>query len=559
MNLNLSHRLASAGLGLTLTCGVFAATSYDIPASVDAVARHEINPGTLAAPIRYLASDALEGRGPASRGDTLARLYLATELETLGYQPAGTNKSWQQEFDIVGTTAHLPATWSFQTKGGNVDFKLSDDYIAGSGVQKDSAGFDNAELVFVGYGIEAPEYKWDDFKGVDVKGKVLVMLNNDPDWDSKLFAGNTRLYYGRWTYKYESAARHGAAGVILIHTTPSAGYPWQVVQSSWGGEQFELPAEDEPRIQLKGWATEDAVKRLVKAGGFNLDALVKSAKSRGFKPVSLGIRTSIHVENKVSRVRTANVAGVLPGGDVKLKDEVVIYSAHHDHFGIGAPDKTGDTIYNGAEDNASGCAQLLAIARAFAALPERPRRSVMLLFVAGEEQGLLGSKYYATHPTVPAGKIAANINYDGGNFLGRTRDLTQVGMGKSSLDALVKALVEKQGRTLVPDQFPDKGYYYRSDQFSFAKIGVPAIYFDEGTDFIGKPKDWGRHEKEEWTEHVYHQPSDEIDDTWVFDGMIEDAMVGFEAGWLIAQADQMPVWNKGDEFEAARQKALAAK
>ena len=533
-----------------------AAPSFDIPAAVSKVAKAEITSATLRAPIRYLASDELEGRGPATRGDALARLYLATQLEQLGFQPAGDKGSWEQTVDVVGVTAKLPATWNFTGKNGEVALKLSDDYIAGSGVQEPVAEIKDAGLVFVGYGIEAPEYKWDDFKGVDVRGKVLVMLNNDPDWDPKLFAGNTRLYYGRWTYKYESAARHGAAGVIIVHTTPSAGYPWQVVQSSWGGEQFELPAENEPRIQLKGWATEDSVRRLVKAGGADLDKLVAAAKKRSFKPVPLNLRTSIKFGNTVSRVRTANVAGVLPGSDPKLKDEVIIYSAHHDHFGIGDPDSTGDKIYNGAEDNAAGCAQLLAMARAFAALPERPRRSVMMLFVAGEEQGLLGSKYYSLHPTWAAGKIAANINYDGGNNRGRTRDLTQLGMGKSSLDAIAKARVEAQGRVLVADQFPDKGYFYRSDQFSFAKIGVPALYFDGGTDFIGKPPGWGKQEAEKWTEHVYHQPSDELDDTWVFDGMIEDAMVGFETGWLVAQADEMPAWNPGDEFEAARKKAL---
>jgi Zn-dependent M28 family amino/carboxypeptidase len=535
------------------------APSVAIPDAVAATARAQITAGALEAPIRFLASDALEGRGPATRGDTLARLYLASQLRGLGYLPGGDNGGWEQSFDIVGVTAQLPAVWSFAGKSGNVELKLSADYIAGSGVQSPSAAISDAELVFVGYGIEAPEFKWDDFKGVDVKGKVLVMLNNDPDWDPKLFAGKTRLYYGRWTYKYESAARHGAAGVIIVHTAPSAGYPWQVVQSSWGGEQFELPAEGEPRIQVKGWATEDASRRLMKAGGFELDKLVAAAKSRSFKPVKLGLRTSIRFDNKVSRVRTANVAGLLPGSDPKLKDEVVIYSAHHDHFGIGEPDSTGDRIYNGAEDNASGCAQVLAIARAFAALDPGPRRSVLMLFVAAEEQGLLGSKYYSAHPTVAPGRIAANINYDGGNYRGRTRDLTQIGAGKSSLDALAQALAQKQGRTLVPDQFPDKGYYYRSDQFSFAKIGVPALYFDKGYDYIGKPAGWGKQDQEHWTEHVYHQPSDEIDDTWVFDGMIDDAMLGFEAGWLIAQADAMPTWNPGDEFEAARKKALAAK
>ena len=341
-----------------------------------------------------------------------------------------------------------------------------------------------------------------------------------------------------------------------MHTTPSAGYPWQVVQSSWGGEQFELPAEGEPRIQLKGWATEAAARRLVKAGGKDLDKLVAAARNRNFRPVSLGLHTSIRLDNKIARVRTANVAGLLRGSDPRLKNEVVIFSAHHDHFGIGQPDATGDKIYNGAEDNASGCAQVLAIARAMAALPQRPRRSVLVLFVAGEEQGLLGSRYYSLHPTFAPGMIAANINYDGGNFRGRTRDLTFIGYGKSSLDAIARTLVERQGRTLVPDQFPDRGFYYRSDQFSFAKIGVPALYFDRGTDYIGKPPGWGKTQQEQWEEHTYHQPSDQIDDTWVFDGMIEDAQVGFYAGWLVAQAEAMPTWNAGDEFEAARKNAL---
>jgi len=562
--MNLKSFSGAAALALVTFAAAQAATpSFDIPREVAAVAKAQITAPVLSAPIRFLASDELEGRGPATRGDALARRYLATELESLGYLPGGENGTWEQTVDVVSVTAKLPPVWSFQAKGGSIDLKWSEDYIAGSGVQQPSAAIDDAGLVFVGYGIEAPEYKWNDFKGVDVRGKVLVMLNNDPDWDPKLFAGNARLYYGRWTYKFESAARHGAAGVIIVHTTPSAGYPWQVVQSSWGGAQFELPAEDEPRIQLRGWATEDAVRRLVKAGGADLDKLVAAAKTRGFKPVPLNLRTSIRFGNEISRVRTANVAGLLPGSDSKLKDEVVIYSAHHDHFGIGPPlkegDKTGDKIYNGAEDNAAGCAQVLAIARAMAALPERPRRSMLMLFVAGEEQGLLGSKYYSLHPTFAPGKIAANINYDGGNYRGRTRDLTQIGVGKSSLDGIAKALVEAQGRVLVPDQFPDKGYYYRSDQFSFAKIGVPALYFDDGYDVIGKPPGWGKHEHEEWTEHVYHQPSDEIDDTWVFDGMIEDAMVGFGAGWLVAQADELPTWNPGDEFEATRLKALGQK
>ena len=529
-----------------------------VPTGVEQAGRTYITRSSLEAPIRFLASDALEGRGPASRGDQLARLYLATQLESLGLQPGGPNGQWQQPVDIVGLKSQFPKSWSFQGKNARIDLSWRDDYIAVSGEQKESVSIDDAELVFVGYGIQAPEYQWDDFKGVNLKGKVLVMLNNDPDWDPKLFAGKRRLYYGRWVYKYESAARQGAAGAIIVHTTESAGYPWQVVQSSWGGEQFELPAEGEPRIQLKGWATQEAVGRLMKSSGFDLGKLVTAAHSRSFKPVSLGIRTSIAFTNKLSRVQTGNVAGLLPGSDPKLADQVVVFSAHHDHFGIGEPDATGDRIYHGALDNASGCAQILAMARAFASLPERPRRSVLFLFVAGEERGLLGSMYYALHPTFPAGKIAADINFDGGNMFGRTRDITLVSQGKASLDQVADAVAKWQGRVVKPDQFPDRGHYYRSDQFSFAKIGVPALYFDSGTDFIGRPPEWGKQQIEAWEQKKYHQPGDKLDDSWNFEGMIEDAQLGFYSGWLVTQADAMPTWNPGDEFEAARKKALAA-
>jgi Zn-dependent M28 family amino/carboxypeptidase len=550
-------RLLGVLSGAAVTTAVLAQTS-PVPPAVEQAAKTYITRGSLEGAIRFLSSDALEGRGPATRGDQLARLYLATQLESLGLLPGGPNGQWQQPFDIVGIKAQFPRTWSFQGKSERVDLSWRDDYIAVSGQQNDNVSVDDAELVFVGYGIEAPEYKWNDFKGMNLKGKVLVMLNNDPDWDPKLFAGKRRLYYGRWVYKYESAARQGAAGAIIIHTNASAGYPWQVVQSSWGGEQFELPAESEPRIALKGWATEEATRRLLKSSGFDLDKLVTAAKSRAFKPVPLGIRTSIAFTSKLSRVQTANVAGLLPGSDPKLADQVVVFSAHHDHFGIGEPDATGDRIYHGAEDNASGCAQILAMARALVALPEKPRRSVLILFVAGEERGLLGSMYYALHPTFPAGRIAADINFDGGNIFGRTRDVTLISAGKASLDQVAETVAKSQGRVLKPDQFPDRGYYYRSDQFAFAKIGVPALFFDKGTDFISRPPEWGRQKIEEWELKKYHQPGDKLDDSWSFDGMIEDARLGFYSGWLVAQADAMPTWNAGDEFEAARKKALAA-
>ena len=536
--------------------GALAAPADDspVPPAVAQSARAFITRAALEAPIRFLSSDLLEGRGPGTRGDQLTRLYLQTRLEGMGYQPAFANGSWQQPFDIVGIKSQMPKSWTFHGNSGPVDLAWRDDYIAASGLQTESVSVDDAELVFVGYGIQAPEFKWDDFKGANLTGKILVMMNNNPE----LFAGKRRLYYGRWDYKYDSAARQGAAGAIIIHTTPSAGYPWQVVQSSWGGEQFQLPAGNEARLHVRAWATEDAVRRLVKSSGYDLDKLVVSAHSRDFKPVPLGIRTSLSFTNKLSSVQTANVGGVLPGSDPQLAPQVVVLSAHHDHFGIGEPDASGDRNYHGAVDNASGCAQVLAIAQAFAALSERPRRSVLALFVAGEERGLLGSSYYAQHPSFPAGHIAADINIDGGNIFGRTRDATLISLGKSSLDDIALRVARSQGRVMKPDQFPDRGYYYRSDQFAFARIGVPALFFSNGTDVVGRPEGWGRQQIEEWELKKYHQPADRLDGSWNFDGMIEDAQLDMLSSWLIAQADAMPSWKPGDEFEAARKRALAA-
>jgi Zn-dependent M28 family amino/carboxypeptidase len=411
-------------------------------------------------------------------------------------------------------------------------------------------------VVFVGYGIEAPEYGWNDYKDVDVSGKVLLMLNNDPEWDPELFAGERRLYYGRWTYKYEQAAKRGAAGAIIIHTTPSAGYPYQVVQTSWTGEQFELPGS--PRSQIEAWVTEEAATKLAKLAGQDLAALVESARSADFQPVPFDVTTSLKLKNQIRQVETANVAGLLRGSDPELADEVVVYSAHHDHLGVGEPNDQGDTIYNGALDNGTGCAQLLAIAKAFTQLDQPPRRSVLFLFVAAEEQGLLGSKFYANSPTFAAGRIAANINLDGGNIWGRTSDVAFIGYGKSSLDQVVETAAARQGRTVVGDQFPDKGFFYRSDQFNFAKIGVPAIYLDTGADFVDRPEGWGKEQIDAWTEIHYHQPSDELTDEWDFAGMVDDARLALECGLAVTEADELPAWVPGDEFEAARKEALAA-
>jgi Zn-dependent M28 family amino/carboxypeptidase len=554
----LALALALTGCGRADPIAAHADTADPFPAHA-AHAAEAISGDYMRGVVKEIASDAYEGRGPGTRGDTLARQWLAGELQRLGYQPGAAGGEWQQPFDLIGIDGQMPATWTFTREGDRIDLEWWNAYIAASGVQEPRAAIEAAEVVFVGYGIEAPEYDWNDFKGQDLRGKVLLMLNNDPDWDPDLFQGETRLYYGRWVYKYESAARQGAAGAIIIHTTPSAGYPWQVVQTSWSGEQFELPAAGEPRVAVEGWVTEQAARDMVALAGRDLNALVESARNRAFEPVPLGITTSISFTNQITRTGSANVLGLLPGRDPDLADEVVVFTAHHDHLGIGEPDAQGDTIYNGALDNAAGVAQVLAIARAFAALPEAPRRSILINFVGAEEQGLLGSQYYAANPTFAPGRMAATINYDTGNIWGRTRDVTFIGKGKSTLDEIVDTIARRQGRVVKPDQFPDRGAFYRSDQFNFAKIGVPALYLDTGIDFIGREPGWGKAQVEAYETNRYHQPSDEYDDDWNFEGMEEDARIGFWTGYIVANADDMPMWVPGDEFEATRVQALRAR
>ena len=507
--------------------------------------------------IKEISQDSYEGRGPGSRGDVKARKYLAERLAELGIQPGAADGSWEQPFDLVGVNASQPDEWVFNGTDKSMALKQWDQFIVGSTVQQEKVEFADAEVVFVGYGIQAPEYDWDDYKGVDLKGKVLLMMNNDPSWDPELFAGETRLWYGRWDYKYLSAARQGAVGAIIIHTAPSAGYPFQVVQTSWTGEQFELPAGDEPRTKIAAWVTEDTARDLVGMAGMDLDALREQADNRDFQPVPLGITTSMSMDVEINRVQSANVLGLIPGSDPELKDEVVIYTAHHDHLGIGTPNEEGDAIYNGAFDNATGVAQAMVIAKAIKSLPEAPRRSVLIALVGAEEQGLLGSEYYAANPTFSPGKIAANINYDGGNVWGHTHDVTYIGLGKSSIDQIAIMIAEEQGRVVKPDQFSDKGYFYRSDQFSFAKIGVPAMYLKTGTDFVDRPPEWGREQQEHYTEVNYHQPSDEYDPNWNLEGMVDDALLGYWTGLALANADEMQRWTVGDEFEAGRLEALA--
>ncbi|HYO59705.1 M28 family metallopeptidase [Archangium sp.] len=522
-------------------------------------ASQTIDAGDLRAHVGFLASDLLEGRGPGTRGDALAQQYIATQFELLGLKPVGPDGSYLQSFELVGMTGH-PETLTFTGASGHTTLQYHEDFIASSGIQAPEAVLQDSELVFVGYGIQAPEYEWDDFKGMDLRGKTLLVLNNDPEDDPKLFGGKARLWYGRWDYKYEEAAKVGAAGALILHTTPSAGYAWQVVQTSWSGEQFELPASGEkPRLQVKGWTTDEATRRVLQFAGKDLDTLRTAARKRDFRPVPLGVKVSTRFSNQVRRRPTANVLGLLPGSDPKLSREVVLYTAHHDHLGKRGDAKPGeDAIYNGAVDNASGVAAMLEAAEAFTSLPKAPPRSILFAAVAAEEQGLLGSQYLAEHLPVHPGRVAANINVDGLNIHGRTRDVTVIGLGKSSLDTPLTALARAQGRIVKGDQLPDRGFFYRSDQFSFAKLGIPAAYFSSGMDFIGRPPGWGKERREKWEAQHYHQPSDELGPDWDFSGAVEDARLFFLLGAHVARTRELPRWKKGDEFELPRLQALEA-
>lgn len=543
-------------LGTVLLALAAAAPAQELVSPHAQVAAKSITAAKLRGRVRFLASDLLEGRGPATRGDELAQAFIASEFESFGLEPGAPDGTFIQDVNIVGIRTTTPQTLEFR-KGGAAVSVGREEFVAFSGVEQAHSGFENAELVFVGYGIVAPEYGWDDYKGQDLKGKVLVMMNNDPESDPLLFAGRTRLYYGRWDYKYEMAAAQGAAGAIIIHTKPSAGYDFSVVQNSWSGELFSLAGETGPRLQVKMWTTEGATQRIVALAGHDLAQLTAAAQMKSFKPVPLGVTLSMALDNDVKKKRSANVIGRLAGSDPALKQEAVIFTSHHDHFGRIEVPAGQDGIFNGAHDNALGTSGLMAIAEAVASMPARPKRTMYFAAVAGEEQGLLGSKYLAEHPPVPAGRIAANINMDSGNIWGRAKDVTMIGFGKSNLDKAIIALAGMQGRRVVPDQSPDKGYFYRSDQFSFAKKGVPAAYFDPGTEMRDRPAGWGRKQQEDYEDKHYHQVSDELSDWWNLDGAVEDFQLYFFLGVHVANQGEMPAWNAGDEFEATRKKAIS--
>ncbi len=429
--------------------------------------------------------------------------------------------------------------------------------MANAETQKDVEAID-APLVFAGYGIVAPEYRWDDFKGADVKDKVLVMLVNDPPSDDPaLFGGKALTYYGRWTYKYESAARAGAAGAILIHTDASAGYGWSVVRNSWGRERpYVALAPGGPRpLKLAAWVSEPFARALLKAAGQDLDTLREAAARRDFRPVPLGVRAEARMVTKIRPITTWNVIGRLRGGDPKLREEAVVFTAHYDHLGRGAPEGDDD-IYNGAADNASGVATMLETARVFTLLSRPPRRSLLFIACAAEEGGLRGSEYYAAHPVVPLARTAADVNMDGTPVWGQPRDFTFLGADRSTLGEVVREVARALGFTVIPDPHPDQGSFYRSDQFNFAKVGVPAFSLDPGLDYIGKPPGYGQRIWEEYEEMRYHRPKDEYDPAFDLSGSAQTARIALFIGYRVAQAQAPQRWNAGDEFEAARRASL---
>jgi Zn-dependent M28 family amino/carboxypeptidase len=519
-----------------------------------------ISENSLRADIKYLSDDLLEGRGTGARGGELAAKYIAARMEELGLKGAGQRGSFFQPVSLVGVKADPKTTLTVSSGGKRESFKFAEEFVAFTGAQTENVSVD-AEMVFVGYGIDAPEQKWNDYKGGadDYRGKVLVMMVNDPPAtpsEPGLFGGRALTYYGRWTYKFEEAARRGAAGVILIHTDESAGYPWSVVRTSNGSWRFDIARNDNdrsPYLKMRSWVTNDTARKIMGVAGQDLEELRRRAAARDFQPVKLNAKASIDLRSEVKRVESMNVAGILPGRDARLRDEYVIYSAHWDHLGIGEPNKRGDNIYNGAVDNASGVASVLGIAEALAKLPaqERPRRSVMFLFPTAEEQGLLGAEWYSRHPLVPLNKTAANVNLDSMNILGRTNDFIPLGAERSSLRRVVEMVARDRNLKVQPDQRPEQGSFYRSDHFPFAKVGVPSISLKEGTDFAGRPQGWGEQQFKAYNTANYHQPSDEYSDTWNFEGMIQEAAIGLEIGRRIADMDELPRFNPDDEFSKA--------
>jgi Zn-dependent M28 family amino/carboxypeptidase len=518
------------------------------------VALETITPEHIRWHVRYLSHDLLEGRGTGQRGGDIAAEYIATQFAESGLKPAGDHGTYMQKVPLVGITTLPETQFSLVPKRGEtMNLKPLDEYVAYDQTQQLLSDVD-ADIVFVGYGIEAAEYNWDDYKGVDVRGKVLLMLVNEPPSDDpKFFKGKALTYYGRWTYKYEEAARKGAVGVILVHDTQMASYPWEVVRNSNSGEKSYLKLEG-PALKVASWIHRDVATRLALASGMNLDKMMQDAQSREFRPVSLGAKLHAHMVSKIRNFESNNVLAILPGSDRKAADEAVIYTAHYDHFGI-RPDMPGDNIFNGANDNATGCGILLELARAFGTAAARPRRSILFAAVTAEEQGLLGSEYLGKHPPVPAGKITLDLNYDAVKPLGAPEEVEVSGAERTTFYPEVEATAKEFRLAIRPDARPEAGHFYRSDHFSLARVGIPAFSINEGMKYKGHPEFWGLEQEREYVEKHYHQPSDEYHAEMDFVGDSAMARFGFALGWEAASLPKLIGWQRGDEFEAARAKS----
>ena len=544
---------------ILLMCGVWAQNSsrpisiHFPPAAIAAF--QKIDAERIRAHVRFLSHDLLEGRGTGQRGGDIAAEYIATQFALDGLKPAGDNGTYMQKVPMVGITTAPESTFAFvPSKGSARELKPLSEYVGHDETQQTDSTV-NADIVYVGYGVEAPEYKWDDYKGVDVKGKVLLMLVNEPTSDDpNFFKGKALTYYGRWVYKYEQAARKGAVGALLIHKTEMASYPWEVVRNSNSGEKSYLKLDGSPKLKVAAWIHLDAAKELASMSGMDIDKLMADARSRDFRPVSLPVKLQAHMVNKVRPFESNNVIAMLPGSDAKLKSEALMYSAHYDHLGI-RPDMPGDNIYNGADDNATGCGILLEMAHAYAAAALKPRRSILFASVTAEEQGLLGSEYLGKHPPVPAGKIALDLNYDDIPPIGSPEEVEVSGSERTTFYPTVQALAQEFRLTIRPDSHPEAGHYYRSDHFSLARVGIPAFSVSEGLKYKGHDAAWGMQQANEYTEKHYHQPSDEYHPDSDFTGDAVMARFGFALGWEAASTPKLVGWQKGDEFEPARLKS----
>jgi len=529
------------------------AVSVRMPSAAFA-AMETIDPEHIRWHVRYLSHDLLEGRGTGQRGGDIAAEYMATQFAEYGLKPAGDAGSFVQRVPLVGITTLPETQFSLLPKqGAAMKLKPLDEYVAYDQTQQAQTDVD-AEIVYVGYGIEAPEYNWDDYKGADVRGKVLLMLVNEPPSDDpNFFKGKALTYYGRWTYKYEEAARKGAVGVILIHKEDMASYPWEVVRNSNSGEKSYLKLEG-PALKVASWMQLDVAKKLAAASGMDLDMMIADARSREFRPVSLGAKLKAHMVSKVRNFESNNVVAILPGSDRSLKDEAVIFTAHYDHLGIRA-DMPGDNIYNGAADNATGCGILLELARAFSVAKQRPGRSLIFAAVTAEEQGLLGSEYLGKHPPISAGKIALDLNYDDVQPIGAPEDVEVSGAERTTFYPWVQATAKEFRLAIRPDARPEAGHFYRSDHFSLARVGIPSFSINEGMKFKGHDEAWGVAQNQEYIEKRYHQPGDEYHPEMNFVGDAAMARFGFALGWEAASLSRLIGWQKGDEFEAARVKS----